>query len=220
MQIGGFYFNYGEATEAITYDNDSYLIGERIQVRNPKRLYFDEVSVTYGRVAEVTQPNVFKRFAHFGEQNYHQFLVRKQFSKLVGFSADYSFLAGVDAFHQAIRVKIPPKHPLDTFLFEQYERVDPDRSYGFNIFGEKKLNNMFTASGGFADVHIPLLNGDRFPPGKRLYFTGTMKISPEFSFLLQFTQGVGQINPIIPRTRLDIAFGYNILETLRKLKLQ
>ena len=118
-----------------------------------------------------------------------------------------------------LKIKLPKKQIIDTFLFENYERVDPDHSYGFNLFGEKKLNKVFTTSGGFADIHIRALNNDRFPPGKRFYFNGQMKMSPEFSLTLQFTQGVGPIAPNVPRTRLDIILSYSILETLRRYKI-
>jgi hypothetical protein len=219
IQIGGLYVNYGDLTQAITYDDDGYITGERVQLRLPKKVYFDEISVTYGRLADANRPNVFERFKRFDKQNYHQFLVRKQFNKSVSLTADYSFESGIDTFHQAIKFKLPAKQMLDTLLIEQYERVDPDRNYGFNLFGEKKLNKMFTASGGFADIHIRALNADRFPPGKRVYLTGQMKLSPEFSMSLQLTQGVGPILPTVHRTRVDFAITYNILETLHRLKL-
>jgi hypothetical protein len=219
VQFGGTYVNYGDLTEAITYDNDSYITGARIQLRAPKKLYFDEISATTANIGDINRPDIFHRLRHLDIQNYHQFLVRKQFSKDIGVTADYTFQSGIDTLHQAIKIKIPPKHFIDTFLFENYERLDPGRSYGFNIFGEKKLNKMFTASGGFADIHIASINNDRFPPGKRIYLTGIAKLSPEFSLTMQFTQGVGPILPTLPRTRVDIILNYNILETLKRTKL-
>lgn len=218
VQIGGIYVNYGENTEAITYDNDSYIVGERIQLKAPKKLYFDELSVTYARLADINIPNVFNRFKRFGRQNYHQFLVRKQLSKMFGFSADYSFESGMDTLHQAARFKFN-KRMIDTLLFENYERVDPDRNYGFNLFADKKLSKIFTLSGGFANVHIRALNGDRFPPGKRFYFNAITRLNREFNITTQFTRGVGSIAPTIARTRVDVILNYNILETLRRTKL-
>lgn len=218
IQLGGLYINRGENTEAVTYDNDGYITGERVQLRFPKKLYFDEISVTYARLADVTVPNVFSRFKRFDKQNYHQFLVRKQINKSVGFSADYSFESGRDTFHQAVKIKLPEKKIIDAFLFEQYERVDPDRSYGYNVFAGKQLNKILNLSGGFADINIRALNSDRFPPGKRLYFTDLITLNPEFSISIQFTQGVGMIAPNIPRSRLDIVLNYNILETLKRTR--
>jgi hypothetical protein len=216
MQAGGLFINYGLSTEATTYDNDSYIMGERLVLRMPKKLYFDEVSVTYASLADFNTPNVFRRFRHFDDQNYHQFLVRKQINKTIGFSADYTFESGKDTYHQAVKISLPKRNILDTLLFEDYERIDPDKSYGFNAFGEKALYKWLTLSGGFTNLNLNNFSGDRFPPGKRIYMNTTFKMSPEFSFSTQVTQGVGDIAPTIPRTRVDVILTYNILETLKR----
>ncbi len=52
LQIGSLGFNLGENTEVTGYDNDSYVVGERVQLKMPKRLYFDEVSFTHGYVGD------------------------------------------------------------------------------------------------------------------------------------------------------------------------
>jgi len=219
VQFGGLYVNYADITEAITYDNDNYITGARVTVRAPKKLYFDEISATTATMSDFLRPDIFHRLRHLDVQNYHSFLARKQFTNRISATFDYTFESGIDTFHQAVKIKIPPKHFIDTFLFENYERVDPDKNYGFNIFGEKVLNKMFTASGGFADIHMPnLLNADRFPPGKRFYLTGQTKLSPEFTLLVQFIQGVGPIADRLPRTRLDIILGFNVLEALKRTK--
>ena len=220
VEVGGIGVNYGEHTEAVTYDSDHYITGERVRLFLPGKVWFDEVSVTYARLADLTTPNVFKRFKHFGNQNYHQFLIRKQLYKWIGFSADYTFESGVDTLHQAVRFRLPKGKLINTFLFEQYERVAPDDSYGYNAFAERAITKRFTLSGGFADIHIlPPLNGDRFPPGKRIYFNWVAKLNREFSLTTQFTQGVGFIAPNIARTRLDVILTYNILESLKRTRL-
>lgn len=219
VQFGGIYINYGDTTEAIEYDNDSYITGARIEIRAPKQFYFDEISATAAALTDITRPDIFHRLRHLDVQNYHQFLVRKQVTKHVSVTGDYTFESGIDTFHEAVKIKLPPKKFLDNVLFENYERVDPDKNYGFNLFGEKKLNKMFTASGGFADINIKALNGDRFAPGKRVYFNGIAKLSPEFTLSMQLTRGVGPILPTLPKNRIDIILNYNILETLKRTKL-
>ena len=47
-QYGGFYLLRGESTELTTYDEDGYLIGQRISVKRPAELFLDEISVTVG----------------------------------------------------------------------------------------------------------------------------------------------------------------------------
>ncbi|MEP6848249.1 MAG: hypothetical protein ABI999_05285 [Acidobacteriota bacterium] len=219
VQFGGLAVNFGDNTEAITYDNDNYITGARVQIRAPKKVYFDEISLTTATLADINRPDIFHRMRHLDVQNYRQFLVRKQVNKVVSITGDYTFESGIDTFHQAIKIKLPPRKLIDTFLFENYERVDPDRSYGFNIFGEKKLNKIFTTSGGFADIHIRAFNGDRFPPGKRFYFTGQAKLLPEITLMLQLTQAVGPIGPNIARSRVDFTVTYNILASLKRTKL-
>src|SRR6185295_471342 len=46
LQVGGLYINHGESTEITSYDDDGYVMGERVTIRRPKQAYFDEVSVT------------------------------------------------------------------------------------------------------------------------------------------------------------------------------
>ena len=46
FQYGGIYVVRGEGTEITTYDNDCYLTGQRVTVKRPKQLWFDEISAT------------------------------------------------------------------------------------------------------------------------------------------------------------------------------
>ena len=218
VQVGGLYVNYGETTETLTYDADGYIQGERVQIRSPKHLYFDEISVTYASLKDLIQPQFFRRVKHFGQQNYHQFLVRKQINKNIRFSADYTFESGRDTLHEAIRFKLPPKHLVDNILFEQYQRVDPEKDYGFNLFADRQLSKRFTLSGGFVRNKVLVLNWDRFPPGKRFYMNGLLKLCPEFSVTAQVTEGVGALRPNVARTRVDVILTYNILETLKRTR--
>ncbi len=47
-QYGSMYIVRGESSEITTYDEDGYVIGERVSVRRPKNLFFDEMSATVG----------------------------------------------------------------------------------------------------------------------------------------------------------------------------
>ena len=221
VQFGGTGMNNGENTEITGYDNDVYMMGERVTVRAPKHLYFDEISITNGFVGDVNKPSVFKRFRRLDESNYHQFLVRKQVNKYVSFSADYTFETGKDTLHQAIKFKLPKSKPLDMILFENYQRVDPDTGYGFALYGEKALYKRYTLGAGFARIDKPSLNADRFPPGKRLFINSVLKISREFTLTGFVIQGVGSLpSPTSNRTRFDVILNYNFLETLKRLKVQ
>lgn len=217
IQFGGIGINQGEGTEITTFDNDGYITGERLIVRAPKQLWFDEISATNAFLGDTQRPSIFGRLHRLDEANYHQFLLRKQATKEVAFSADYTFWAGSDTFHQAVRAK-PRKFLFTTLLFEAYERVSTPKGYGFNAFAERVINKKLTAGGGFANTDRRLLlNADRFPPGKRLYAGLIFRPNQEFIFQPVIIQGVGDISPTtLPRTRLDIILTWNVLETLHR----
>ncbi|MBV9240995.1 MAG: hypothetical protein JO314_03210 [Acidobacteria bacterium] len=217
FQIGGIEFNRGETTEAISYDNDGYLTGERITIRDPKALYFDEISAAVGYVGDVNHPSVFYRFKqHFNNFNYHQLLVRKQVTKQIGWSADYTFQDGRDTLHEGVRIKAPKAVFFDTFLFESYQRLAPQRDAGMNAFAEKVVNKRFTINGGFGRIDRRVtLNGDKFQPGHRLYLGSVIKLNHAFSLNPVLVHAVGALpTASTHRTRFDMILTYNLLEDL------
>ncbi|MEO8041691.1 MAG: hypothetical protein ABI646_03675 [Acidobacteriota bacterium] len=215
IQFGGIAPNNGENTEITGYDNDAYLMGERVSVGDPKKFYFDEISATNGFIGDPTRPNVFRRFKRLAESNYHQILVRKTINKRVTFSADYTFDSGTDMLRQAVKVNVPELKVVDGFRFENYERLDPRPGYGFALTGEKKVTPKLNLIGGVAKISHVILNGDRYPRGTRVYFGGTYKITGEFSINPIIIQAVGPLAaPSIPRTRFEIIAAYNFLEAL------
>jgi hypothetical protein len=193
---------------------------ERLQIRSPKMLYFDEISVTNGYVGDLNRPNIFRRLKHLNRSNYHQFLFRKQVTKQVGFSADYTFESGIDTLRQAIKVKLTKSHFLDSLLYENYERIDPHPGFGFALTGEKKLLPKLTLIGGFAKISHSMLNSDRFPRGERVYFSAAYKITHGLTLNPVIIQAVGPLpTPTTPRTRFEIIASYNILEALHHYRI-
>jgi len=220
VQVGGIAPNNGENSEITGYDNDSYITGERVTLRKVKALYFDEISATNAYIGDVNRPNVFRRFKRLGSSNYHQFLVRKQVSKRVGFSADYTFEGGTDTFRQAVRVSAPEAKVFDILHFENYQRVDPEKGYGFSLWGEKVIRKKLNLSGGFARIDTTMFNADRFPRGNRFFIGAAYRLTRELTLNPVLIQAVGPLDsPSIPRTRLDVILTFNVLETLRRLKV-
>lgn len=220
IQFGGIAPNNGVNTEITGYDNDAYLMGERVRIREPKKFYFDEISATNGFVGDVFQPNVFRRFKRLGEWNYHQILVRKDVNKRVSFSADYTFEAGTDVLRQAVRVNAPELKIVDTFLFENYQRLDPDPGYGFALTGDKRVKRRLRILGGISKISHPMFNGDRFPRGTRLYFNPMYNVTRELSVGPLIIQAVGPLETAsLPRTRFEFLFTYNVLEALRHYRI-
>ncbi|MEP6705548.1 MAG: hypothetical protein ABJB34_12145 [Acidobacteriota bacterium] len=220
IQFGGIAPNNGENTEITGYDNDVYLMGERVRVQDPKKFYFDEISATNGFIGDPRRPNVFRRFKRLGESNYHQILVRKTINKRVSFSADYTFESGIDTLRQAVKVNAPELKVVDGFRFENYERLDPQPGYGFALTGDKRVTPKLNLTGGVAKISHAMLNGDRYPRGTRVFFGGTYKITREFSINPIIIQAVGPLAaPSIPRTRFEIIAAYNFLEALHHYRI-
>ncbi len=221
IQYGSLYPNRGENTEITSYDNDVYLMGERVSLKRPKNLFFDEVSATYGFIGDATKPNVNKRWFRLKESNYHQFLVSKKIGKRVSLTWDYTFQNGTETIREAIKVNAKGSKVLDTFLFENYQRTDVKPDYGFAIFGEKALHKRFTVGGGFADIdpNYGGLNADRFNKGKRVFMASKFNLTPEFAVQTFVTQGMYNSFAVANKTRFDLIFSYDVLKTLQRAGL-
>ena len=221
INIGSIAPYYGENTEITAYDNDAFFMGERLTIRAPKNLYFDEINAVNGHLGDVTRPSVFHRFKRLDESNYHQLMVRKRINKSVAFSADYTFEAGRDTFRQGVKFSIPRFRAVDSMRFENYQRVDPEKGYGFAISGEKTFRKKLNLNGGFARIDTIMFNADRFPRGNRLFAGWNLKMTRELTLSGIWIQGVGPLPTAnTPRTRVDVIFAYNILETLKHFGLQ
>jgi hypothetical protein len=148
VQYGGLYVSRGESTEVTSYDNDAYLMGERVSVRRPKELFFDEVSVTYAYLGDFNRPNINKRFSRLKESNYHQFLLSKRLGKRAVVSADYTFESGVETMREAVRADARKLRVVDSLRLELYQRLDVKPDAGFALSGEKSLFKRLTVGGG------------------------------------------------------------------------
>lgn len=220
VQVGGITINHGENSEATTYDNDGYITGERVIIRAPKKIFFDEISVTNGYLGDLTRPSIFNRLHRLNESNYRQFLVRKQVTNKVGFSSDYTYAAGTDTLREAVRIR-PKNFFFDTLLFDAYQRVSTPKGYGLDVFAEKAVNKNVTVNGGFARIDKNfILNGDKFPPGKRLYTSLLFKFGSDFTLSPIFVRAVGDLpTPVTHRTRFDLILTWNVLGTLRRHRI-
>ena len=219
FQLGGIPILFGQSTEATAYDNDNYITGERVSLKYPKKLFFDEISVTNAFLGDLNQPSVFRRFKRLGRSNYRQFLVARHIGKRANFSVDCTFQSGTDTLRQAIRIKVPESKLFDSVVYENYQIVGDRPGYGFNAFGEKKLNTAFSLSGGFAHIDRKLLNGDRFAQGNRIHFTLGAKLGHDFSMSVPFTQMLGSSQDVRVRTRVDVVLTYNLLGFLQRKKV-
>jgi hypothetical protein len=152
VSYGGLSVARGEATEMTSYDNDGYIVGERISVKRPKQVYFDELSFTNGYLGDISTPGFTDRYTRLDEVNYRQMLVGKKFAKWIGVSADVTRLAGVSTVRAAVNAKVPQARVIDTVRYEEYRRLGAAGAYGFSAYGERAIGKRLTAGAGFADI--------------------------------------------------------------------
>jgi hypothetical protein len=223
-QAGGLYIVKGESTEFTTYDEDGYIMGERVSIRRPKQLFFDEISVTNAYFVGGTGPAnipVSKRFPHIGEPNYQHYLLDKKFGKRAGVSADYTVESGRRTWRQAVNVKLRELRVVDSILFENYERENRNRAYGFAITAEKALNKHLSLLAGYAriDPQYGPLNADGFNIGNRAFVMATYVFSPEFTASAFVTTAAGRNGALPQRTLSNTVFTYNALPALKRTGL-
>lgn len=222
VQVGGLYFNRGESTEITTYDNDGYLMGERLIIQRPRNLFFDEISVTSAFLGDFSTPNINKRWHRLNESNYYQLLLTKKMGERAAVSGDYTFDSGRDTLRQAVRVNTPEFKMIDFFRLEIYERLGKNPKGGLALYGEKSLiDSRFTVGGGYSQIDPDYggLNGDRFNRGRRFFVNGSYKLRPEFTISTFYTRAFKNDFPVGNRTRFELIFSYNLLKTLQKTKL-
>jgi hypothetical protein len=218
LQYGGLYLNRGESTEITTYDEDGYIMGERVTIKRPHKLFFDEISVTYAFLGDINTPNINKRYFRLKQSNYHQFLLEKKIGKRAAVSADYTFESGRETMREAIRVDVRESRVLDTARFENYQRAGRTAAYGFALHGEKAITKRLTVVGGYAQID-PLyggLNADRFVIGKRLFVLSTLRLTSAITVSTFATRAVANSVPVPIRTRVELLISYNLLKGLQR----
>jgi hypothetical protein len=121
LQYGGLNIWHDESTDITGYSYDGYITGERVSVKRPRRLFFDDISLAYGYVGDLKTPNVTSRLHRLTQSNFHRFLLRKNIGERAWTSVDYSFQSGVQTWREAIRIRATALHAIDAFHAEFYE---------------------------------------------------------------------------------------------------
>jgi hypothetical protein len=219
-QYGSMYIVRGESTEITTYDEDGYIIGERVSVRRPKQLYFDEMTATIGYFSSTsTELGFSRRVKYLNDQpNYGHFLVDKKFGTRGGVSADYTSVDGAHTWRAATNLNTKELRAVDSILFENYKRTNNTPAYGFAVTATKGFTRKLSLSGGYAsiDQFYGGLNADRFHVGNRLFGTLTYVISPRFTASAFLTRAVGNDFVLVQRTLSNLIFAYNALPDIRR----
>jgi hypothetical protein len=222
-QYGSLYIIKGESTEITTYDEDGYVIGERVSVRRPKNFFFDEMSATVGYLsADAAEYAVNKRVKYLDERpNYGHFLVDKKIASRAGASLDFTSVGGARTWRAAASVNTRELRAVDSILFENYKRTSNRPAYGFALTANKAVTRKVGLQAGYAriDPFYGGLNADRFHIGKRAFFMTTYNMSSRFSASAFITRAVGSNVTLPQRTLSNLVFTYNALPDLRRTGL-
>jgi hypothetical protein len=208
----------GESTEITTWDNDGYLAGERLSVKRPKSLYFDELGFTTAYFGDLTKPDFFQRSNRLLDaRNFYQYFASKKVNKYLSASGDYTSQAGARFMHAGVTVKAPMV-VVDSVKYEQYVRYGDKGGSGFGIYGEKNVTKKFAAGFGYGtiDKNFNPVNADRFNRGSRVYESLNYKLWPEFSVYLWAGQAVGTDFAIANKYRFDLGVNYNVLASFQR----
>ena len=123
FQYGSIGINRGDNSEITSYDDDGYMSGGRLIIRQPEHFYFDELSVTYGYLGDINTPNFLDRYQRLSQSNYHQFLARKKLTPWLDVSADYTWHVA-HTMREAAYVKAKWAKAVDAVRVEAYQRFN------------------------------------------------------------------------------------------------
>jgi len=217
LQAGGLYINHGENTEITSYDDDGYVMGERLTIRRPHQAYFDEVSVTRAALSGTATPGVFRRFKLLSHQNSWQAQVVKRIVPALSASADFTDVSGAGTLRAAVALRLPGGAPVSAVRLEEYRRVTMHPATGFAVVAERPIAGRARVQGGYADIDVLYggLNGDRYQQGRRIFAMATIPVVRALTAQIYATHAVGSA-PVSIRTRFDAVVTYDVLAAVRR----
>lgn len=247
FQYGSLPIAKGVGSEATSYDDDGYVMGGRVTVKRPKQFWFDEMSVTYGYLGDIFEPNVFRRLDRMKASNYHQFLFRKKFNGgKIDVSADYTFQDGSDTMREAAVFNVKDSKVFDTVRVEAYQRIGDNIVHGklfkagsgFYVSAEKTLFDRLTLNGGVSNIDRSYtvygeygtktldwfgfaINGDQTGLGKRFISKVNYKLTKDLGVAMLYSQTFAN-DPVDMgyywnKTHFNVSVTYDLLEGVRRL---
>jgi hypothetical protein len=233
VEFGFIGIERGLSTEITTFDDDGYLDGERIRVRDPKHLFFDQVGFTNAYFGDYRTPNLFDRGNRFADSNYRQVFVDKKLNSRVALSGEYTWQFGTNTLREAVLADTKETKAVDKVRFEAYERMNQVNLQGLNINGAsgfavtayKDLSQKLTGDAGFASIDKDNsvytgsrymhawgfgLNGDTYSQGKRPFTHASYKVNPVVTAFAFYTHAVGARVSNIDQQTLDAGFNFDL----------
>jgi hypothetical protein len=217
FQYGGLAIVRGESSEITSYDNDGYLMGQRLTL-SPKHI-IDELTVTTGYLGDFRSPSVTSRLHRLSEINYGQVLVKKKLTDRLMASAEFTEEDGERTVRQGVMVR--PSRAIDVIRLEAYERVSGEQGVGGAITVEKPFGRTrLAASFASVDDHYRPVNGDRYGRGQRFSLTSTTALTNDVSLQVFVTRALDDELVMGNRTRLDVLVRYELAGLLKQIAAQ
>ncbi len=214
LEFGSLGIERGQSTEITSFDEDAYIAGERLRLRDPRHLFFDQIGYTSAYFGDIPTPNFFERGSSLEHNNYRQWFVDKQLSSRIGFSGEYNWLTKTQTLREAAVVTTPETHVFDKVRVELYQRLNAvnlqgasvKEGAGFSAMAYKKVGRGLSGDFGFAAVDGNYsvyansrllralgysLNGDAYSQGKRVFVHASYAINPVVSAFGFYTHAVG-----------------------------
>lgn len=222
IQAGGLYPLRGENTEITSYDNDAYIVGERVSVRRGAGK-LSQIATTVGHIGDYRTPNVFRRLDSLADINYGQLLVAARLHERLSLSADYTYEDGRDYLREGFTLRMPDGGaPLTAVRLDSYQRVSSDAAAGFNLAADFRFWRALSVTAGIAHVDrgyvIPGYmspNADRFERGTRFYSIGTYTLTRALSVGWFQGRAFNVDYPIPNKHRWELLVTINPTATLR-----
>ena len=214
LQYGGLPIVRGESSEITSYDNDGYMMGQRLTL-SPHRVV-DEITATAGYLGDLRSPSVTSRWHRLSEVNYRQLLARKKLTDRLTATADFTEDDGERTLRQAAVIR--PSKGVDLIRLEAYERVSGARAQGGALtiekpFGRTRLGASFAS----VDSRYRPVNGDRYGRGRRLSLTSTFDLGRGASLQFFVTHALDDDLAMSNRTRFDVHLRYELAALLRQM---
>jgi hypothetical protein len=212
VQAGSLYAARGESTEITSYDNDFYLTGERLTLRAPRQLLVDALTVTNAYIGDLATANAFERLHRLGDANYQQVVVEKRVAQAVFASGEWSRAPEGHTWRGAVRVA--PAGRKTAVRLEGYRRGSAG---GLAVSVDVPIAPRVTGTAGFAaiDRDFPLLSGDRFGRGRRLFALATVQLTRALSASAFCTHTVGTDYLVAVGQRWEGIVTWNVLAAAR-----
>ena len=221
IQYGGIGINRGESTEITSYSNNGYLTGERISIRRPDKLFFDEISATGAYLGDIYNPGIFHRMNRLGSLNYSQFMVVKKVHRRATVSVDYTSQEGVQTLRQACKITLPRNPLAESVVFEDYERLDYLPAWGYAVTIHKDPVPRLVMSGGVVriDPNNTLLNADRMGRGSRVYIAANYRLWRDLNAAFYATKAYGDMYHVTKAARYDLVLLYDFMKALKRNRI-